>query len=80
MWAGIVRHMKAKWEIITQTDGTLAVVYKNLIKNIEFECGACRPDTPIDLILQYIEEEGDVGDHIFHDGRWLTNLVQPVLA
>lgn len=72
--------MKAKWDILTQDDGGILVIYRNFITDLVFECGICKPGTPLDLIIEYIEEEGDAGDQIFHDGRWLTHLITPVLA
>lgn len=72
--------MKAKWDIQTQSDGTIAVIYRNLIANLVFECGNCKPGTPLDLILEYIREEGDQDDHIFADGQLLGRLNPTLLS
>lgn len=72
--------MKAKWDIETRSDGSIAVIYRNLIANIVFECGNCKPGTPLDLILEFIGEEGDPNDFIFADGKWIGNLNPTVLS
>lgn len=72
--------MQAKWDIQTQQDGTIAVIYRNLIANLVFECGNCKPGTPIDLILEFIREEGDPDDYIFADGQHIGRLNPMVLS
>lgn len=78
-YVGAMKSLGARWSITDTKDGKI-VVYENLEAGIRFECGVCRRDTPVDMILEFILGEGDPGDLVFLNGLFYTQTQKEICA
>jgi hypothetical protein len=57
-----------RWDIIRRPSG-IDLIFTNPATGDKFDCGVQRPDTPIQLLLDWVEVEADPGDAAFVDGE-----------
>lgn len=66
-----MKSLGARWTIVESETGK-TVVYENLETGVVFNCGVCKPETPILSILEFILSEGDPGDFVYLNGTFFT--------
>lgn len=44
----------AKWIIFLNSNATLTLLYKNIVDGAVFACGELRPDTPVEMIIDWV--------------------------